>query len=382
MYAINDTQIDFIRSDIRARGVEMVSLQQDLLDHICCVIEQELDEDGDFERCYERVVARFYKKELREIQEETIHLLTHKNYYVMKKVMLASGAASTGLLLVGMIFKFLHWPGAAACLVLGVVLLSLVFLPLMFTLKVREQREKSDKIVAAAGTLAGILMSLGVLFKVMHWPGANVMCGVALLVTMLVFLPVYFFSGIRNPQTKVNTIVSSVLLFAGCALILILVRAPGASKNEYVRYTDYFVRNQRIVALEAELLAQNGGSSGTAADAATIIRLCDELKTFLIERETGLKKLDGDFEQKGAWIGETFASVYWADAPAERAKLDKIRQYVSQFNDGHRATMGFEPISIGERSLDPTDRVRNLLNELSQIQLMVLQNQRRLLAAK
>jgi len=39
MYRISDTQIDFILNDIRARGVEMESLQQNLLDHICYIIK-------------------------------------------------------------------------------------------------------------------------------------------------------------------------------------------------------------------------------------------------------------------------------------------------------------------------------------------------------
>jgi hypothetical protein len=40
MYCINDKQIDYILSDIRARGVEMEDLQYNLLDHICCLISQ------------------------------------------------------------------------------------------------------------------------------------------------------------------------------------------------------------------------------------------------------------------------------------------------------------------------------------------------------
>jgi len=34
VYRLNDQQIDHIINDIRARGVEMESLQNDLLDHV------------------------------------------------------------------------------------------------------------------------------------------------------------------------------------------------------------------------------------------------------------------------------------------------------------------------------------------------------------
>ncbi len=67
MYLITDKQIDFILDDIRARGIGMEELQNDLLDHICCIIEQKLEANGDFEQCYSETICLFFKKELREI---------------------------------------------------------------------------------------------------------------------------------------------------------------------------------------------------------------------------------------------------------------------------------------------------------------------------
>ena len=54
MYSVNDKQIDYILNDIRRRGVEMEDLQSNLLDHICCIVEQNLDSDGDFEDFYKK----------------------------------------------------------------------------------------------------------------------------------------------------------------------------------------------------------------------------------------------------------------------------------------------------------------------------------------
>jgi len=85
MYCLSDKQIDYILNDIGARGVGMESLQHNLLDHVCCIIEQNLEENGDFERFYESTIRTFYKDALWEIEEETLTLLTFKNYYTMKK---------------------------------------------------------------------------------------------------------------------------------------------------------------------------------------------------------------------------------------------------------------------------------------------------------
>lgn len=225
MYCLTDKQIDFILNDIRAHGVEMEDLQNNLLDHICCVIEQNLEENGDFENFYRKTIRSFYKHELWEIEEETISLVIFKNYYTMKKVMIGSGLISTVFMISGIIFKFMHLPGAAIQIILGIGIASLIFLPLMFILKIKEQSKTRDKAVIGIGTLSGILFSMGVLFKVMHWPYANVMGMFAVLMMLLIFLPVYFFTGIRNPDTKVNTIVSSVIIVMACCLILTLVNA-------------------------------------------------------------------------------------------------------------------------------------------------------------
>jgi hypothetical protein len=85
MYSISGQQIDFILHDLAANGIETESLQQDLLDHICIIIEQNLEEDGDFDQFYAATVKTFYKRELREIEEETSFLLTMGRRLVLSR---------------------------------------------------------------------------------------------------------------------------------------------------------------------------------------------------------------------------------------------------------------------------------------------------------
>jgi hypothetical protein len=260
MYSINDQQIDFILNDIRARGVEMEDLQYNLLDHICCIIEQNLEANGDFERFYQKTVRQFYKHELWEIEEETISLQIFKHYYTMKKIMIGSGIISAIAMIAGIFFKFMHWPGASFLLVIGIGLSSLLFLPLLFTLKIKEKKEAKDRVIIGIGTLAGILMSLGILFKVMHWPGANMMGMGAVLMMLIIFLPVYFFNGIRNPDTRVNTLVSTILIIMGCGLFFTLVNTrPSVRMQNMVAFS-----NQKADASYRYLTAQNSSQLAIA----------------------------------------------------------------------------------------------------------------------
>jgi hypothetical protein len=85
MYRVTEAQIEYILSDIKQRGVEMEDLQNNLLDHVCCMLEQNCKSEKDFETEYQKTIKQFFKTELWEIEEETILLLKYKHYYKMKR---------------------------------------------------------------------------------------------------------------------------------------------------------------------------------------------------------------------------------------------------------------------------------------------------------
>jgi hypothetical protein len=145
MYKVTDEQIDFILDNIRANGVTIEDLQYNLLDHICCIVEDEMPEGENFYKFYENVMPRFFDKELKEIEQETNNLLTFKNYYAMKNTLKISGIISSVLTIFGAVFKVMHWPGAAMLIVLGGLSFSLIFLPLMIVLKFKDEESKISK---------------------------------------------------------------------------------------------------------------------------------------------------------------------------------------------------------------------------------------------
>ena len=48
MYSLSEKEIDFILNDIKKNGVELEDLQLNLLDHICCIFENEYNQDENF----------------------------------------------------------------------------------------------------------------------------------------------------------------------------------------------------------------------------------------------------------------------------------------------------------------------------------------------
>ncbi len=212
MYHISDEQVDYILNDLGRRGIETEDLQLNLLDHICIIIEQELEENGDFEHFYGAVVKRFYKNELCEIEEETTALLTFKNYYTMKKLMMAAGIYSVATFITGSFFKIMHWPGSGALLVSAILVFSLVFLPVVFLLKTRERSAMRDKIMMGCATLIGVMYCLSSLFLLMRWQGSREIWLITLSLSFFVLIPLYFINGVRRAETKVNTIVTTIIM--------------------------------------------------------------------------------------------------------------------------------------------------------------------------
>jgi hypothetical protein len=225
MYQLSEKQIDFILDDIKKRGIQIESLQQNLLDHICCIIEEKMSDSDDFEQFYSSVIQQFYKNELLEIETETNYLLTFKNFYFMRKVLILRGFCTTATFILGSIFKIMHWQGASFFFVLAIGLTSFLFLPLLFILKNKELKNVQEKLVLASAILVGILYTIAILGSVMHWQIAKP--GTFWLITIgfsfFIFIPLYFFNGIRKPEAKLNTIIVTCLFAIFMSLQFLMV---------------------------------------------------------------------------------------------------------------------------------------------------------------
>lgn len=387
MYRIKDQHIDYILNDISARGVTIEDLQYNLVDHICCIIENNLEENGDFEAFYEQTVQTFFHSQLKEIEDETISLTIFKYYYTMKKVMIVSGTISAAFLSLGLLLKFMHWPGASMGIILGIGLLSFVFLPLMFVLKIKEKQQVKDKFTIATGAIAGILISLGILFKVMHWPGANVMMNASIAILLLLFLPFYFFTGIRNPETKVNTTVSTILIISAAGLLFTLMRSPRASLLIDAQLIKAYLQDEKLLQAEKVLVSKETDSTqkDLAAKSNEILAFCETFKSRFIglETENNSKDLKADFDRNQIVMHEhTIQAGFKNEFYFEQS--NKLEKLVADYNTLVKASA---QLPIEFELTQPSKEANSLscfimLGQLNQIERTVLHNQRALIACK
>jgi hypothetical protein len=224
MFFLTEEQVEFIRRDIRDKGIEIKSLEDDLLDHICCAVEDKINSNINFQDAYDSTIISFGPKGLKEVQDEIINLLTYKNYYAMKTSINISGFSSAIILFFGSLFKLMHWPGANILLVVGISLFSFVFLPLLFILQMKETEKRLNKVFQLSIFFFGFFLSLGVMFKLMHWPGANMLLKYAGGILLFVYLPLAVYTMIKNPEQKTNTLKTMVFFVVGFCLFFALVR--------------------------------------------------------------------------------------------------------------------------------------------------------------
>lgn len=371
MYCITEAQVEYILNDIRRSGVEMEDLQLNLLDHICCIVEQEFKETDDFERFYRATLKRICNNDLREIEDETINLLTFKNYYFMKKAMMISGLASVTALIFGSFFKIMFWPGASALLFLGIVILGLVFLPLVAMLKSRETAQLNGKLTLIAGVVLGILFCAAVIFSVMHWPGRSNIWLSLVAFSLFVFTPIYFFNGIRNPERRMTTMITTVLLVGVSCLqfTMIGLRTPSPMLPMYT----YLNNNQILKNLQQ---GDINGAKGQQVEDKTVHEintLCELLKGLMLERDIEMKAIPADFEQQHIVLSEHIADLN-ANSNAYKVLTllkEKIQMYnAANTNATSRLSLQHTIVTTPENELR---HITNLfvLNSVTQLQIQL-----------
>jgi len=193
MVQLSDEQVETILQRIRAGGVTNTGLQNDLLDHYCCFIEEELDKGSTFDTAYLHAFKTITPNGIHEIQEELFFLLTFKTQTNMKRIIYGSGFLATFLISMGLMFKTVHLPYGNETLFGGFCALIITSFALgINALKFLNKHSLGYNIRTAAGFISSFLISAGSLFKMLHYPGANLQIEIGMTLLSFVFIPMLF----------------------------------------------------------------------------------------------------------------------------------------------------------------------------------------------
>lgn len=107
----------------------------------------------------------------------------------MKLIIYLIGLISSAALSVGILFRILNWPGANELVLYGFLAFTLVFVPsvVISQLKLTRLASRTEKIKVALGFASACIAGVSVIFKMLHLQGADVLLLVGVWYSALAF---------------------------------------------------------------------------------------------------------------------------------------------------------------------------------------------------
>lgn len=137
----------------------------------------------------------------------------------MKKFLNTTGYIGTLLIFTGATFKIQKVPGANVLIVLGVFIFCIFYLPFIIYNQTKKAGGTKEKSKTFVGLFCLLVLILGGMFKLQHWPGAGIMLIISLVSFGLIFMPLFLISKLEGEENKTKR----TMLKAGVAAISFLV---------------------------------------------------------------------------------------------------------------------------------------------------------------
>jgi hypothetical protein len=189
-------QTEIIREYVDRSAITIDSLKDDVLDHLCCVVEIKIERGKVFDAAVREALYELAPDGLDEIQRETVFLLNSTKIIRMKKIMYGIGLLSAISFVLGWAFGIIHLPGARELSIYGFLGFVFVFVPLLAIDRFKSNIRwlLSDKLKFILGTFSALLIAAAMLFKIMHLPGADELFFGGAVLLAFGFLPFLFFT--------------------------------------------------------------------------------------------------------------------------------------------------------------------------------------------
>ena len=200
MSILSDQNIEFITKRINESKIDSAEMKEDLIDHFCCAVEEEMKKGKSFEESYDKAFNDICPDGFDEIQHETVFLLTTKKNKAMKRLLYFSGYLSAIGITTTVFMKLSHIAGGQIAAFVTTFLLVFFFLPTLFLSLYKREISKSlvDKLKYVFGFLGSVFIVGFVIFKMSHWPGSTIIFLTSIVIINFAFFPFLFFKMYRK----------------------------------------------------------------------------------------------------------------------------------------------------------------------------------------
>lgn len=199
-----------------------------------------------------------------------------------------------GLFVIGLLFKWMHWPGANMMLIIAILTLGIYYTLKGFLFSIPG---KVDNLLRMMFFMAFSIFILSLLFRIQHWPGTEVMQGTGYLALMFVVL--IQFRMLLSKGTWLINITSPVGFSALILFILVTLYRLDSSiprtalEREFINYEMMDQRMANEVALTASLTSDSLNEVADNIDKVTadFIKVIDQAKMELLQLNLNQQKL-------------------------------------------------------------------------------------------
>ena len=167
--------------------------------------------------------------------------------------------------------------------------MAFAFLPIYASVKKKEAASKNEPFnnrLIIGGVIAGALVIIGALFKIMHWPGAGFVILISWSLVAVILLPIFVLNQLKQKENKINNFII-IILVAVSVSILILAKFRS---EPWQLLQGYYIPGQNLVS-NAELLevqsdqilmnAENLGSTPIVEEMKMVAAEADELCAYM-----------------------------------------------------------------------------------------------------
>ena len=186
---LNELQIKRIADTVNESNIASAEMKDDLIDHLCCIAEDEMSKGNDFETAYRVAFQRFCPNGLNEIPNETLFLFTSKSRKRLDRTMYVSGFLALTGTLITTVMKILHIPFAQLALLATFFITVLVLVPVVYIRLFRQAAGKKNMRLCLTGVL---LLVISVVFLINHWPFMLLLLLAAVACIYIALFPLFF----------------------------------------------------------------------------------------------------------------------------------------------------------------------------------------------
>lgn len=162
----------------------------------------------------------------------------------MKKIERILGLTGLFLFVLGVVAKFLRWPGASIALSLSVFILNLGYLPLNLIRERRQSGHILHTIYLAVRFITIFLVLFAFLFKVQHWPGAGLFFNISTY-SIPVFILFYLYVAYKGQSGGPLSLTGTLMIVIGYCIYMFVNQSSTSTSvvNGYLVLEQQFRKN-------------------------------------------------------------------------------------------------------------------------------------------